>query len=56
MGARRVLAATLALCLCALPAAAEEFLRVRVASARPTVAVTGQGLEVDGRSIAAESA
>ncbi len=55
MSARRVLAATLALGLGALPAAAEEFVRVRVSIARPAVSVSGQGLAIDGRPFAGES-
>ncbi len=55
LGARRVLAASVALCLFALPAAAEEFVRVRVASARPSVSIAGKSLAIDGRPWSGET-
>jgi stage II sporulation protein D len=56
LGARRVIAAAVvALFLFALPAAAGEFVRVRVAIAKPTVTVSGTSLAVDGRSVAGTS-
>ncbi len=55
MGTRRVLAATVAFLLAALPAAAETSVRVRVASAQTSVTVVGKSLSVDGRAFAGET-
>jgi len=55
LGARRILAAAIALSVAALPAAAEELVRVRVASAKTTVSITGKALSLDGRPWSGEA-
>jgi stage II sporulation protein D len=55
LAGRRVLAATVAILLAAPFAAAETSVRVRIATAKSSVLVTGQALAVDGRAFAGES-